>query len=375
MIGQQVFHGSTARVAGTASPAESYAPATGADLLFQTQILPQVSRTFALTIPELPEPLRLAVANAYLLCRIADTIEDEVSLSSGQKQAAHETLIAVVAGRAAPQDFADRMRALLSEGTLPAERALVEHAACIVRITGSLHPRQRAALRRCVTVMCRGMPKFQRQKSLAGLELLQDMERYCYVVAGVVGEMLTELFSDYSPAIASRQDRLMRRAVMFGQALQMTNILKDRWEDRARGSCWLPREVFDDAGFALADAAPGDSSGAFATGIERLIGIAHAQLRSALDYTLLIPAGERGIRRFCLWSIGLAVLTLRRIHRNPGYASASEVKVTRRSVKAVVLLTRLAARNDTALRGLFAVAAKGLPLEQETRNLFSAVSH
>jgi len=47
---------------------------------FQDRILPYVSRTFALTIPQLPQPLRTAVTNAYLLCRIADTIEDEPAL-------------------------------------------------------------------------------------------------------------------------------------------------------------------------------------------------------------------------------------------------------------------------------------------------------
>ena len=49
---------------------------------FQDQILPHVSRTFALTIPQLPMPLRTAVTNAYLLCRIADTIEDEPARGS-----------------------------------------------------------------------------------------------------------------------------------------------------------------------------------------------------------------------------------------------------------------------------------------------------
>ena len=44
---------------------------------YQERILPHVSRTFALTIPQLPAALRIPVTNAYLLCRIADTIEDE----------------------------------------------------------------------------------------------------------------------------------------------------------------------------------------------------------------------------------------------------------------------------------------------------------
>ena len=66
---------------------------------YQDQILPHVSRTFALTIPQLPEPLRVAVTNAYLLCRIADTIEDEPALSPEETLAFLERFKAVVAGR------------------------------------------------------------------------------------------------------------------------------------------------------------------------------------------------------------------------------------------------------------------------------------
>ena len=51
------------------------------DEVYQDQILPHVSRTFALTIPQLPPPLATPVTTAYLLCRIADTIEDEPALS------------------------------------------------------------------------------------------------------------------------------------------------------------------------------------------------------------------------------------------------------------------------------------------------------
>jgi len=42
----------------------------------QDHLLQGVSRTFALTIPQLPPKLMRPVANAYLLCRIVDTIED-----------------------------------------------------------------------------------------------------------------------------------------------------------------------------------------------------------------------------------------------------------------------------------------------------------
>src|ERR1700676_5644188 len=55
------------------------------DEVYQDQILPHVSRTFALTIPQLPPALSVPVTSAYLLCRIADTIEDEPALSAPER--------------------------------------------------------------------------------------------------------------------------------------------------------------------------------------------------------------------------------------------------------------------------------------------------
>ncbi|MDP7111678.1 MAG: squalene/phytoene synthase family protein, partial [Myxococcota bacterium] len=49
------------------------------------ELLPRVSRTFALSIEALPEPLRRAVRAAYLLCRIVDTIEDDPALRAAER--------------------------------------------------------------------------------------------------------------------------------------------------------------------------------------------------------------------------------------------------------------------------------------------------
>lgn len=53
-----------------------------------------VSRTFAFTIPELPTGLRETVTNAYLLCRIADTIEDDPQLDADTKDSFHQRFLA-----------------------------------------------------------------------------------------------------------------------------------------------------------------------------------------------------------------------------------------------------------------------------------------
>ncbi|HEX4243247.1 MAG TPA: phytoene/squalene synthase family protein [Steroidobacteraceae bacterium] len=332
------------------------------DAVYQDQILPHVSRTFALTIPQLPEGLRTAVTTAYLLCRIADTIEDEPTLSPPETLAFLQRFNAAVGGTGDPALLGREVAGRLSSRTLPTERDLVAHTDRVLQVLGTFNDRQRAAIQRCVELMCYGMPRFQFSASLAGLARASDLDDYCYYVAGVVGEMLTELFCDHSPLIAQRRGRLCALAASFAQGLQMTNILKDVWEDRGRGACWLPQEVFTRHGVDLAAVSSQPFDPRFGAGFRELVGVAHAHLRNALEYTLLIPRRETGIRRFCLWAIGLAVLTLRKIAENPAFTKGAEVKVKRSAVAATRMLTQLAGRSDLMLRALYLVAARGLPL-------------
>ena len=186
-------------------------PAGAEDWAYQHHILPRVSRTFALTIPELPGGLREVVANGYLLCRIADTIEDEPALDPETKHALHRRFAEVVAGVADPGPFAREVAPRLSNRVGADELDLVRRTPQIVRITHGFSGRQRAALERCVGIMCDGMPHFQKRQARRGLADVRELHRYCYYVAGVVGEMLTDLFIDHAPDIAARAEELRGR--------------------------------------------------------------------------------------------------------------------------------------------------------------------
>jgi farnesyl-diphosphate farnesyltransferase len=333
------------------------------DLIYQERVLQGVSRTFALTIPQLPPGLREVVSNAYLLCRIADTIEDEPALATAQQRAFSERFIKVVEGTEPAEDFARDLHPLLSATMLDSERDLVLNTARVIRVTHGFNPAQRQALSRCITIMAKGMADYQTRESLEGLPDLPAMGDYCYYVAGVVGEMLTELFCDYSAEINAHKAELMSLAVSFGQGLQMTNILKDTWEDRSRGACWLPRDVFLREGLDLKDLTPGSRHPGFARGMGELIGVAGGHLRNALTYTLLIPSHETGIRKFCLWALGMAVLTLRKINKHRDFTTGQQVKITRNSVKATIALTNLLVSHDSLLKLLHYFAARDLPMD------------
>ena len=335
-------------------------PAT-ADLAYQDRILQDVSRTFALTIPQLPAPLARVVGNAYLLCRTADTIEDDKHLPYADKQQFSERFIRVVAGTADAQQFSRDLYPRLSPTATAGERDLIQNAPAVIRVTHSFNQRQQAALHRCIRIMADGMTRYQEANVANGLKDQRDMDNYCYYVAGVVGEMLTELFCDYSSVINRHYDEMMQLAVSFGQGLQMTNILKDIWDDQTRNMCWLPQSVLESYGVRLNSDTPLHNGKEFQQALGHLLGVARGHLDNALNYTLLLPAHEVGIRRFCLWALGMAVLTLRKINSHRTFTSGEEVKITRRSVKATIISTNLLTRHDFFLRWLFNRLSAGLP--------------
>jgi farnesyl-diphosphate farnesyltransferase len=327
---------------------------------FQAALLQGVSRTFALTIPQLPAALCRVVANAYLLCRIVDTIEDEVSLSAGQKAYFCAAFINVVNTGNYAHDFSVELAPLLSTQTIPAEHTLIRVIPRVIDITHSFDAEQVQALAYCVETMANGMPIFQAQNLHDGLATMADMDTYCYYVAGCVGEMLAKLFCHYSSDIAQHRNELLKLSVSFGQGLQMTNILKDIWDDAERGVCWLPQDIFTETGFDLKTLNPEHTNTEFQRGLEHLISIAQGHLHNALRYTLLIPAREVGIRNFCLWALGMAVLTLRKIKQHLDFTRSEQVKITRNSVKATIFATKLTVRSNTLLTLLFNSASRGL---------------
>ena len=327
---------------------------------FQALLLEGVSRTFALTIPQLPKKLYGAVANAYLLCRIVDTIEDEVSLSPAQKEFFCSGFIDVVKTGANAELFAVDLAPLLSDQTIPAEHTLIHVLPRVIQITHSFEPEQIEALASCVETMAAGMPVFQAQNLSQGLATLADLDNYCYYVAGCVGEMLAKLFCHYSPEIAEHKEELLKLSVSFGQGLQMTNILKDIWDDAQRGVCWLPQDIFTETGFDLKNINLQENDPAFAKGLEHLISIAQNHLNNALIYTLKIPSHETGIRNFCLWALGMAVLTLKKIKQNINFRHSDQVKITRKSVKTTILTTRIAGRSNILLTLLFNLTSRDL---------------
>ncbi len=335
-----------------------------ADRAYQEAALPGVSRTFALTIPQLPEALRDTVTNAYLLCRVADTVEDHATAEPAAKHDLMVGLKEALHGGREPARLSQQIQAVLAADTPPAERELVASLPRVVAVTGALPEAHRGPVIRCVSVMGEGMARFQRLRSPAGLADRAQFEAYCYYVAGVVGEMLTELFLLEVSGFDEDRAEMMDLGRRFGLGLQATNVIKDVWADRERGVCWLPRDIFTEAGCSLGPEAEWSEDPGFRRGIGRMVAIGVEHMEAARAYILRVPATQPGIRRFCAWAATMSLATLRQIHRHPGFQSGAEVKISRGQVRRLAALTRYAAGRDWAMRTVLAWSGRGLPRPQ-----------
>jgi phytoene synthase len=88
------------------------------------------------------------------------------------------------------------------------------------------------------------------------LATFEDLYRYCYQVASVVGLSIIHVFGFDSPAALPLAEKC-------GIAFQLTNILRDIGEDAARGRIYLPAEDLDRFGVSPADLEAGHRTDAF----------------------------------------------------------------------------------------------------------------
>lgn len=326
------------------------------DQAFCAAVLPRVSRTFSLSIEGLPDHLREAVRVTYLLCRIVDTIEDERNLDRDRRNAYFDAF-----GKAlsAPDDADERtapdFSALQDDG---AGGELCRGAARVFGALRALPPQQQAPIRRRVLEMSSGMRAYasRADSEVFVISDLGDLERYCYFVAGTVGQLLTSLFVraiQSTPHVSHRDLRL--QAVNFGIGLQMINILKDVATDFERGISYLPTSLVTAHGVERSRLLADVSRAPVRRIVSDIALRARGHLLRAIDYTLAwpLPAGAP-IRLFCTVPLSLGLLTLDEIqHDDEALRSGREPKIGREAVHAIVLRAAECAGNDSALRALF----------------------
>jgi len=335
------------------------------NITFCNDMLPKVSRTFAPTIRMLPANLNLPVTVAYLLCRIADTVEDDSHLTKSEKQDSLFTFARIFKDR----DIESRDKFLQLVSKVPEYNTdvyLTKNLDKVLAVFDSFHPEVQKLIGIWVVEMTLGMMKFAQEKGRRKFQFLKsmkDLDEYTYYVAGTVGHLLTSLFAHFSnkitPVVVQRMDKFSES---FGKGLQLVNIIRDMNTDLKRGQSYIPDEIlqkyhltrktiFEEKNFEKAEEL-----------FNEMIQMAVDHLDKALAYIITIPKEEARIRLFCLLPLFWAMQTLRLIQANTlALLRIENVKISRRIIrieffKSLILMfsNRLTIRHYKKIRREFA---------------------
>lgn len=310
---------------------------------FCREILPDVSRSFALIIPLCPDPIDRALCVAYLICRIADTVEDEPALTPADRDGLYDALLIAVdtPHEAAANEFVQRWRRL-PDGDYG---RLVANTHCVLAAYASLPESCRDPIRGCVHAMVAGMRRLQPVEVRGPVAYfcrdLGDLDQYCHYVAGTVGIMSTALFeSRFNPSEFAAGPSWHEQGRRLGLGLQMTNIIKDCRSDADRGVSYIPPCYvdFDSPRYQL-----------LPSGRTELVRHAVGHLDAGLAYVQAVPAAENGIRSFLLGALLPAIATLEVAVRGP----VDQPKITRDQMAQILTLIGSQAADDAAVTGWY----------------------
>lgn len=267
---------------------------------YQTH-LNRVSRSFAFCIARLDGRMRERVGLSYLLCRLLDTVEDTQWATRDEQAKAFsefDRFLVALPTSAEVDEWKSRFPINLPEG----ERRLLADAH---RIFADLHAWPgdlRLEITPLILSMSAGMKYFMERKDKQGrLELtnLEQVNKYCFFVAGLVGEILVQIASrEFSSPSLNLID-----AYRFGLFLQKVNLLKDQPEDEREGRFLVPSVLEVRSSLDL-------------------------DAKAAFRFLVGIPVSQTGFRLFCAWSLYLGLATLAWIENASDDASSRRLPRT-----------------------------------------------
>ncbi|MEZ3114352.1 phytoene/squalene synthase family protein [Halobaculum sp. MBLA0147] len=318
-----------------------------ADLDWCHDAVQGVSRTFALTVDVLDEPMSSYICLGYLVCRVADTVEDADHLPPADQAALLETYDAVL--DPTDETTADEFRAAVDEYVPAAtERSddweTVAEVERVIATFESLPEDVREAITPPARELVGGMAEFVRRYADDGGLRIDDeaeLEEYCYYAAGTVGNLITNLVTRGDHLPEERVETLYDTAEEFGLLLQLVNVAKDVHDDfTEENNVYLPASWLAEEGVTQEAVTAPENQTAVGRVVGRTATFARTFLDDAQTYLEHVPLVDGNTLE--AWAIPflLAVGTLRELSAAPERAvDGRGVKVSREEVFAVVAAT------------------------------------
>ena len=314
------------------------------------EILPKVSRSFALCIRILPKPLNEQMMVSYLIYRVLDTIEDSHAPLEAKKGLFDEVLSLFSARKMGLAPALLCRKHLLERLDYTYEKELLENLESVATAYfAQPAPVRRAILSRGKT-MAAGMFAFQQRK----IETFSDQSDYSYYVAGVIGYLFNDLLFINGIITSSLKRRLRRYARSFGLALQKVNILRDIAADIRANRRYWPAAIMKKYGLTYENLCLAEKREAALKMLHEQIRNARNYLYSAMKYILLLPERALRVRMFCLIPLFMAIESYAKCVDNAElFDAGSKVKISRGQVQEIVAKSGMWGTSNKRLVGWF----------------------
>jgi farnesyl-diphosphate farnesyltransferase len=296
------------------------------------RLLRLTSRTFYLSIRQLPGLAGDALCLAYLMLRVSDYLEDNRVMTGDEKFTALNLWHQVITGKAQNQD----VLALLPLED-PSENRDLAAARAIPLILDDLArvpPALQQGIIHHVGDSTLGMARWVKRGPDFRDE--NDLDDYMHEVAGRVGYLSTEIFAWQYPAIQSRLPSLMAVARETGLALQTVNIIRGLHSDYERGWIYVPSSFCAAYNITPNNLFEPACQPQAMLVVDLMVQKAQKHLGKALEYVRILPPWLHRLRLACIWPLLFATRTLAVSHRNLAVL-LGEVKITRGEVKRIIL--------------------------------------
>lgn len=296
---------------------------------FCQKILPRVSRSFTLTIPMLDQDIYLPVLVTYLQDRLLDNFEDEIPEQNITLEQRKEMMDQVVElFNPANRLTAQLSRSISSYAPLMPDQGLREltaNAALVREAYQGLSAGVKAASFKWLQEMNRGMQKFL----TTPIESFQELDEYCYYVAGTVGGFLTDTILLKRELPEQQALNLIDNFKAAGLFLQKVNLVRDVKKDlRERNKNYWPLKSLKIKSGQLLN--PLYKEGLMQALTTMLTNI-KSHIPNLVAYLEALPQDLPGYRKFFCVNNALGLGTIERLENNDRvFFGRKEVKTSKK---------------------------------------------
>lgn len=295
----------------------------------------KVSRSFAILIPYLEEPLNFFLSTSYLICRVVDNIEDCHQPSTWKKSRFIE-FIHLMKRQDSVDDILSAWHQHDWPGLSPDEKKLMgKQGGQLWKIYHRIPFDTRQIICYWIEQMATGMNQMEARllsiKSFSQSEVKvlaneDDYNQYCYFVAGTVSHLSTALVINHYNLGKDIAHNLYAHCEACGLGLQKTNIIKDFQNDLLRGISYLPDSWMSESNYT-----PINLQGAEPKWISKVLEDILKALHDAGSYLLGLPYAASGYRMASLLCLLPAYQTILLASRQMGslFTSGHQLKIPR----------------------------------------------